>query len=374
MPWRWMLGVTAVLLVAWLGQRWWWARSHISSNNAQVQGHIVPVLPKVGGYVAEVRVREHQRVEAGELLVRIDEREYRAQLAKAEAGLQLALAEAGSDGRIGQAVAQFAASKAASAAAGSAVELALAEDERAQKDLERMRALHAQGSVAGQRLDAAHSDARIAKARVQASRSSALGAREQALAANAALRGAQARVDSARAVRDLAAQQLADTRIVAPVSGYASELGVEPGALLRPGQPLLAVVPLDDTWVMANLKETQLADVDPGDAVDIEVDAYPGLKLKGTVESISPATGARFSLLPPDNATGNFTKVVQRVPVKISVQQPDPLRPLRPGMSVDVVIATTAAGEVQPPAAQASAAQPLAAEAGSGPPVALTPH
>lgn len=354
-----------MLLGVWLGQRWWWARSHIATNNAQVQGHIVPVLPKVGGYVAEVRVREHQRVEAGELLVRIDEREYRVQLARAEAELQLALAVAGSDGRVGQAAAQLAASRAASAGAGSAVELALAEAERAQKDLQRLRVLRAQDSVAGQQLDAAESDARVARARVQASRNGAAGAREQALAADAALRGAQARVDSARAMRDLAAQQLADTRILAPVSGYASQLGVEPGVLLRPGQPLLAVVPLDDVWVMANLKETQLANVDPGDAVEIEVDAYPGLKLKGTVESISPATGARFSLLPPDNATGNFTKVVQRVPVKISVQQPDPLRPLRPGMSVDVVIATTAAGESRPRVAQASPSQSSAVDAGS---------
>jgi membrane fusion protein (multidrug efflux system) len=120
-----------------------------------------------------------------------------------------------------------------------------------------------------------------------------------------------------------------------------SKKTVEVGQLVQPGQPLLSVVPLDDIWVTANLKETEVEDVNPGDAADITVDAYPGVHVAGHVESLSPATGAKFSLLPPDNATGNFTKVVQRIPVRIRLDRPnDAQRPLRPGMSVVVTITT----------------------------------
>jgi membrane fusion protein (multidrug efflux system) len=148
-------------------------------------------------------------------------------------------------------------------------------------------------------------------------------------------------VASARAVRDQAALQLSYTRIITPLGGVVSKKSVELGQLVQPGQPLMSIVPLDDVWITANLKETETADVSPGDAVEVTVDAYPGKQLQGHVESLSPATGARFSLLPPDNATGNFTKVVQRVPVRIRLDQPnDAAQPLRPGMSVNVTITT----------------------------------
>jgi membrane fusion protein (multidrug efflux system) len=155
------------------------------------------------------------------------------------------------------------------------------------------------------------------------------------------LRAALAKLESARAVRDLAAIQLADTRVLAPASGIVSNKNVEPGQLVAAGQPLVSVVPLTDIWVVANMKETDLRDIKPGAPAELDVDAYPDQPLQGTVSSLGPATGARFSLLPPDNATGNFTKVVQRVPVRINVKQSDdPQRPLRPGMSVFVTITT----------------------------------
>ena len=164
---------------------------------------------------------------------------------------------------------------------------------------------------------------------------------EQVTASGAALRAALAKVESARAVRDLAAIQLADTRIAAPASGIVSNKNMEPGQLVAAGQPLLSLVPLAEVWVVANMKETDVRDIKPGASAELEVDAYPGHAVDGTVASVGPATGARFSLLPPDNATGNFTKVVQRVPVRIHVKQSaDLLRPLRPGMSVFVTIAT----------------------------------
>ena len=142
-------------------------------------------------------------------------------------------------------------------------------------------------------------------------------------------------------VRDQAALQLTYTRVTAPLSGVISKVNVDPGQYLQAGQSLLAIVPLDDVHVVANLKETELEHVRAGDAVKIEVDAYPGKPVQGVVESFSPATGAKFSLLPPDNATGNYTHVVQHLPVRIRVTDaPNAERPLRPGMSVQVTITT----------------------------------
>ena len=336
-----VLIVAGLALAGWLGHKWWWGLSHVTTDNAQIEGHIVPVLAKVGGYVAEVKVDNDQPVKTGDLLARIDDRDYRAKLAQAEADLQLAIANAGKEGQTGQAGAQVAAARAAAAAARSGIEQAIANADKAQKDLDRTRQLVEKKMLSPQTLDAAEAAARAASAQVSMSRESAASAGEQVTASGAALRAALAKVDSARAVRDLAAIQLADTRIVAPASGIVSNKSMEPGQLVAAGQPLLSLVPLADIWIVANMKETDVRDIKPGARVDVEVDAYPETPVAGEVESVGPATGARFSLLPPDNATGNFTKVVQRVPVRIRVKQSDdPLRPLRPGMSVYVTIST----------------------------------
>jgi membrane fusion protein, multidrug efflux system len=336
-----VLVIVGLALAGWLGHKWWWGLSHVTTDNAQVEGHIVPVLAKVGGFVAEVKVEDHQAVKSGDLLARIDDRDYRARLAQAEADLELAVANAGKEGQTGQAGAQVAAARAAAAAARSGIEQAIANADKAQKDLDRIRALIEKKMVSPQALDAAEAAARSALAQVQVSRESATSAGEQVTAYGAALRAALAKVESSRAQRDLAAIQLADTRIAAPASGIVSNKNMEPGQLVAAGQPLLSLVPLADIWIVANMKETDVRDVKPGAAVEIEVDAYPGKPVEGTVSSVGPATGARFSLLPPDNATGNFTKVVQRVPVRIQVKQSGaPLRPLRPGMSVYVTITT----------------------------------
>jgi len=337
-----MVLIVAVLAIAgWLGHKWWWGLSHVSTDNAQVEGHIVPVLAKVGGFVAEVKFEDQQTVKAGDLLVRIDDRDYHAKLMQAEADLELAVANAGKEGQTGQAGAQVAAARATAAAARSGIEQAIANADKAQKDLERVRPLVTQKMLSPQALDAAEAAARAASAQVTISRESAASATDQVSASSAALRAALAKLESARAVRDLAAIQLADTRVLAPASGIVSNKNVEPGQLVAAGQPLVSVVPLTDIWVVANMKETDLRDIKPGAPAELDVDAYPDQPLQGTVSSLGPATGARFSLLPPDNATGNFTKVVQRVPVRINVKQSDdPQRPLRPGMSVFVTITT----------------------------------
>ncbi len=326
---------------AWLGHRWWWGLSHVTTDNAQVEGHIVPVLPKIGGYVTAVKVTDHQAVKAGDLLIAIDDRDLKVKLAQAEAELQLAIAAAGREGgKPGQAEAQVAAARATASAARSGIEQALANADRAQKDVERLRELVAKRMATPQALDAAEAAARSAHAQVRASRDTAASAGEQVSATGAALRAALARVEAARGARDLAANQLADTRVTAPVAGLVANKTVEPGQLVQAGQPVLSIVPLDDIWIVANMKETEVRDVKPGLRAEIDVDAYPGARVEGVVDSISPATGARFSLLPPDNATGNFTKVVQRVPVRIRVKQADdPQRLLRPGLSVFVTIA-----------------------------------
>ncbi len=192
-----------------------------------------------------------------------------------------------------------------------------------------------------QQLDAAEAAARTSSAQLVAAQRNASASGEQVTAATAALRGAEARVASARAVRDQAALQLSYTVVTAPVAGIVSKKSVESGQLVQAGQPLMAIVPLYDVWVIANLKETQIERVAPGAEAEIKADAYPGLVFQGHVESVSPATGAKFSLLPPDNATGNFTKIVQRIPVRVQLDAAaDSVHPLRPGMSVSVTIRT----------------------------------
>jgi membrane fusion protein (multidrug efflux system) len=160
-------------------------------------------------------------------------------------------------------------------------------------------------------------------------------------AATAALGGADARVEAARATLETARLQRTWAVVTAPAPAIVTKRTVEPGALVQPGQTAMTLVPLNEIWVTANVKETRMGNVVVGDTVDFTVDSYGGQHFTGTVESISPATGARFALLPPDNATGNYTKVVQNVPVRIRITSPaDSLHPLRPGMSVDVAITT----------------------------------
>ena len=308
-----IMGVVLLALLVLGIRRWWFGRSHVSTDNAQVDGHIVPILPKVGGYVVEVRVDENRAVKAGDTLVVLDDRDLRARLSQTDADLSALLATVSSRTRVGQ--------------ADAAVAQAQANANKGRADLARIEPLAIQNVVSQQQLDAARAAASAADA--------------QLASAQAALVGADARVAAARASRDQAALQLSYTRIIAPSNGVVSKKAVELGQLVQPGQPLMTVVPLDDIWVTANLKETETADVTPGDSADVTVDAYKGMHFRGHVESLSPATGAKFSLLPPDNATGNYTKVVQRIPVRIRLDGAmDPTHPLRPGMSVVATIKT----------------------------------
>jgi membrane fusion protein, multidrug efflux system len=336
-----VVSVVVLLGLIWLYRRWSYARSHQSTDNAQVDGHIVPVIAKVGGYVQAVTVAENDSVRAGQLLVQIDDAEYRQRLAQAEADLQAAYASAGVGPGTGQAEAQVATASGQQAALQAQITAARANAQRAQADLARAEELAQQQIISRQQLDGLRSGAEAARANLLAVERQASAAGGTVASAQAGVRLAHARVQSASAARDNAALQLQYTKVMAPESGVVSRKSVEIGQLVQPGQPLMAIVADTGIWVTANFKETQLADMRVGQPVEIDVDAYGGCRAEGRVQSISSATGAKFALLPPDNATGNFTKVVQRIPVRIAVTRAcGPARPMRPGMSVAASVQT----------------------------------
>jgi membrane fusion protein, multidrug efflux system len=324
-------GIVAGLLVVAFGARAiWFATTHESTDDAQVDADITPISTRISGYVVQVRVQDNQPVKTGDTLVVLDGRDLRARVAQMQADLAALIATTGSPGRVGQAVAQLEQSRAAAAAATATVAQDEANAQKAASDLQRY-----------QSLNAARAAATASAAQLTAAQRNAVAAQEQVTASTAALAGSEARVLAARAVLDQAELQLSYTVVTAPADGVVSKKSVEIGQLVQAGQPLMSLVPLSDVWVTANFKETQIEDIRPGADAVIKADAYPDRTFHGNVESLSPATGARFSLLPPDNATGNFTKIVQRIPVRIHVDgQTDPAHLLRPGMSVDVTIRT----------------------------------
>jgi membrane fusion protein, multidrug efflux system len=350
-----ILGVLVIVLGGWALQRYLYSRHHVSSDNAQVDGHITTIAPRLSAFIDRVLVDDNQHVRIGDTLVVLDDRDLRVRLEQAQAELRDAQATVGSRGRAGQAEAQLQVTRAQAASASATVAAAESDYKKAAADLERYRGLAAQRIISAQQLDAAQAAFDAAAANLEAVRKQAAAAGSQVSASGAALRSADARLAAAQAAVEDARLQLSYARITAPASGVIARRNAETGALVEPGQTLMSIVPDAHVWVTANLKETQLAKVRIGDPVEFSVDAYPGRKFSGRVESLSPATGARFSLLPPDNATGNFTKVVQRVPVKIAVDQPtDSTYSLRPGMSVDVDIATGSEGERTPTSSAAA--------------------
>jgi membrane fusion protein (multidrug efflux system) len=392
-----ILAVTGIVVVIGGVFWWWYASGHETTDNAQIDGHIAPVASRVGGTVLEVKVVDNQAVEAGALLVQIDSRDYevalsraRADLADAEAALEAArtgipIMATTTSSQVTTATAAVERSGAGVAIAGKDVDAARsrlaaaqarlreaqANETRSARDLDRMKQLIAKDEVSQQQYDAAVAAAEAARASVEGAKaliaegeqavSAAESRRSQSLEAarqaqadlrtagtapaqvaviRARAASAEARLAQARAVLAQAELNLAYTSIRAPVAGVVSKKSVETGQVVSPGQPLMAIVPLDTIWVTANFKETQLTDMKPGQKARVHVDTY-GRDYGGHVDSIAAATGARFSLLPPENATGNYVKVVQRIPVKIVLDGPrDPDRPLRPGMSVTATIFT----------------------------------
>ena len=315
-----------------------YASAHESTDNAMIDGHVIPVLAKVGGFVTAVRVAENDRVALNAPLVAIDDREFTVRLASAEADLAAARAATGGTG---QAQAMVANASAQTAVQAANIDAARAQVVRAEADLARYADLAAKNIVSQQQLDAAKAQAAATRAQLVAVQRQASAAGANVEGMQAGVRLAQARFGVATAARDNAALQLSFTNILAPTPGLVSKKLVEVGQLVQPGQTLMNITADTGLFITANFKETQLETLRVGQTVKLEVDAYGGATIEGVVESISAATGARFTLLPPDNASGNFTKVVQRVPVRIRITKGlDAARPLRIGLSVMAHVAT----------------------------------
>jgi membrane fusion protein (multidrug efflux system) len=343
---RWLpfavLGILALAGAVWGVRTWLYSRTHETTDNAQIEGHVVPVLPKVGGYVTRVLVEDNQVVREGDTLVTLDPRDYQVRLQEAQADLRAAVVAAARNGAASAEVGQASARRGAAVAG---IGSAQANYDRAKQDVERMRRLAETRVISRQQLDEAEAAYRSADAELQAAQSQAKAAQAEVSGASAGVRSAEARLAAAQASVAAAQLQLSYAVITAPAAGRVSKKTVEVGQLVSPGQALMSLVDERDVWVVANMKETQLDDIAVGQPVEIEVDAYNGRTFGGRVESIQGATGARFALLPPDNATGNFTKVVQRIPVRIALdRRPADAPPLRPGMSVEVAIDTRSDG------------------------------
>jgi membrane fusion protein (multidrug efflux system) len=325
----------AVLAVAGGGSYWHAHRFLEETDNAYIQANISPVVSKSEGYVTAVRVADNQVVHAGDVLVEIDDRDYanrEAELVAQVDAKQAALDNLGS--RISQQRAEV-------ARAQGALKASQAEDLRARDDASRFSELVKSQYATRQRAESAAADATKASAQVQ-SDSASVSAQAAALSGYDSLTR-QAKADVAAAQAQLAQVRIdrGNTKVRAAVDGIASKHAVQMGELVRTGTQLLSIVQTSSTYVEANFKETQLARMHPGQPVDFTIDAAPGVEFRGVVDSLSPASGTKFSLLPQDNATGNFTKIVQRVPVKVRVTAPSNWQEiLRPGLSAVVSVDT----------------------------------
>jgi membrane fusion protein (multidrug efflux system) len=332
------LVVLALVLVAAAagGWRWWTVGRFIqSTDDAFIQADISAVSPKIQGYVRDVRVVDNQEVKAGDVLVVIDEREFGARLDQARATLeaqQAALAMLATR-RVWQ---QAMIDQADASVAG-----AEAEQRRAQLELARQRDLARADVASRQKFETSDADQHKADAALARAKAALVAERDQLAMLDAQRPQEEARQHQAEAALRLTQNDLDDTIIRAPVDGVVGNKGVQVGQLVKAGTLLLAVVPLAQVYVIANFKETQLAGMHPGQQVSLTIDAFPGVSLRGFIESFAPASGALFSLLPPENATGNFTKIVQRVPVRIALAPDETLRRrLRPGLSAIVEVDT----------------------------------
>lgn len=295
--------------------------THISTDDAFVEGNIHVIAPKVGGTIKAVKVKDNQPVKKGDLLVELDEADYAARSAEGQAAVM------SEQGKLAEQSAKISARRAN-------LSLQEANLRQAEIDLRRADRLLKDEAISRERYDKTKTAYDVARQQV-------LVAREELRQAESFLGAQSASIREKEAKLKKAELDVSYTKLYAPADGMISKKSAEVGNQVQPGQALMAVVPLDSVWVVANYKETQLENIRPGQKVAFEVDSYPGKKFTGTVDSIMAGTGAVFSLFPPQNATGNYVKIVQRVPVKILIDKnSDPDRVLRVGMSVVPTIKT----------------------------------
>jgi len=320
----------AVLGGAWYGQHWWSVGRFIeSTDDAYVGGDVTLIAPKLPGFISEVAVTDNQAVHAGDLLVKLDDRDYRAALAKADAAVaaqQATLANLEANRRLQEAVI----AEANAELTGTAAEIA-----RTKYDVDRYRSLAQDHTASVQRWQQADADYQKALAADGKARAALEAAERQLDVIDTQKQQTLAALAGAVADRDTAQLNLGYTELRAPIDGTVGNRSARTGAYATTGAQLLALVPARGLWVDANFKENQLAHMRPGMPVTIEADVLPGEVFRGRVASLAPATGAVFSVLPAENATGNFTKIVQRVPVRIALDDgAESLGNLRPGLSV----------------------------------------
>ena len=308
-----------------------------TTDNAYVRGQITVIAPQVNGYIAEVLVQDFQQVEAGDPLVRIDDRIYRQRVQQAQANVTAQIANLNNSQQSQRS------GEASVSGQNAAVGSARAQLARAQADMTRVSELVAEGSVSLRERDQTLAALRQAEAGVQQALAQSTIAQEQVRTVTVGRGGLEAGVANARAALELAQIDLANTVIRAPQAGQVSELGVRLGQYVTAGSQLLFLVP-SNVWVVANFKEAQTAGIVPGQRAVVTVDALGGSELTGRVQQLAPAAGSEFSVIRPDNATGNFVKVPQRIAVRITLDPRQPLTGrLRPGMSVEARVDTASA-------------------------------
>ena len=331
------LGFIVLATLRW--DQWVGSAAIQTTNDAYVKADMTRLSSRVAGEVQKVAVNDFQRVKAGDLLVQIDPADYQAQVAQAEAAV--AAAQAAYDNLANQVELQY-----ATIAQGEAQQVsAQAQEVEARQEQERQQSLTQTEAGTRQKLEQATAGYARAQADVRASRALIAAEHHQLEVLSGTKKQRAADIEAAKAALDAARLKLGYTKIVAPFAGVVGERQVQPNDYVNIGSNLINVVPLPNVHVIANYKETQLTRVRPGQPVDVTVDSFPNETLHGRVERIAPASGSQVALLPPDNATGNFTKVVQRIPVRIGLNEGQPLlERLLPGMSVETRIHTDEAG------------------------------
>jgi membrane fusion protein (multidrug efflux system) len=331
------LGFIALATARW--DAWVGSATIQTTNDAYVRAETTRLASRVAGEVLTVAAKDFQRVKAGDLLIQIDPADYEAQVAQAEAGV--AGAQAARDNLDNQVELQYATIAQAEAQRDSAQ----ARQVEARQELERQQSLSQTEAGTRQKLEQAVADFARAGADFKATGAVIAAQRHQLEVLQGTKKQREADILGAKAALSAARLRLGYTKIAAPFDGVVGERGVQPGDYVNIGSNLINVVPLPDIYLIANYKETQLTRVRPGQSVDVTIDSFPDQILHGKVERISPASGSQFALLPPDNATGNFTKVVQRIPVRIALDPGQPLlERLLPGMSATTRIHTDQAG------------------------------
>lgn len=335
-----LVGLVIVLIggIGWFVRHQVYGKYQQATNDAYIQADSVTVAPKISGYVEKVFVSENQMVKAGDPLLAIDNRDYRAQAAQSIAQIDVAKANAAG------VQAQILEQQAAITKGQADLNAARADAAFAQREVARYRPLAASGAETREKLSDLQNQAAQAQAKVQAAQAELVSAERRIGSLQAQVKQAQAQGEGARAQLDAANTNVGATVVRASIDGKVGNKTVRQGQFVQAGTRLMSVVPVKDVYVEANFKETQLGLMRLGQPVHVAVDALPDVEIRGRIASIAPGTGAQFSILPPQNATGNFTKIVQRIPVRIAINPgPETRAMLVPGMSVEVTVDTRSA-------------------------------